>query len=1583
MISPPTIALIAGSALIATTGTVANLDESALQASVEIGREDDAEAPVIQDGAGADRDGIQLENSLAQDARGGRSARETPISIVREGSPIYFGSLNEAVASARSGETILIAGDAIITAPIVIDDGRSIALRATGPCGITRSQDFPLSGGKIAGMVKVSKNSELLMSADAASGAALTLDGQKQDSLEALITVDGGGSVTVGDSVSVVNAASSSKPWAGTYVKNGSFILDGGSISDNSAARNAATAVEAAGTFIMRGGEITRNHSSNSSSALWVKGTLRISGGTISGNTSNSGADGIIYVHGGGTLDFTGGTVTDNPSPARYGILSDNAHVTLGGTAHMGEGEGIGLKGDDDLGFSSGLETHDVADPIQITLLETWDKGRTVASFGSPEDAKKGLSYLSVKAGEQNALTLSLEVDPSDPNRLRIAAGESAAIFDLLDNPYADNLGLSLKPELQGTENRDLLRKRLEEIFQDVETPEKTYRFEQLDHIDRYESYLSANKAEVENSVLTLSRLGDPVQDRNRTKQNFMFDNLDITGLYLEPGRVNEFLLFVDADDPGLLSLAWRQVGLTENNNFNSLNLQQYSRLENGVNRISIDLTGKTYGYMLYLRNDSSANNARARFEGIDASLPDTPSIVGTQLKRHSFYIHDVHDPEAFWSFVQDVREQSEGVRSGTSQDMAVLQMGDDGRAQFAIRATALEKAYSGISSPQDAVSYITASNDAIQERLDFFWDFDGFEKGIAEGPNAASAMRVHTAFSKTVSYPSTMYATGRYFHMPESSAASFLSGASMYGWGMSHEYGHVLDNSVTVVNEETNNMYSIAGARHGEILASERNGTEFSPTRAYHGNALRAESLRDEELARMAADPSYRPDWNEGGWGRYIWAHVTAWWNGLHFFDEWDYSGYDHSASPFTEQDAQQVMEHGAFGATMRILRGDADAVRTIEQTTSSIKDGTSRKYNRIAMAYTMGTGYDFSEYLELLGQRDLSEEVKAFCARYPSMPRKVQYYSLTADAARINGAVPYAGEARPCVRLSQTGGDARIEAHMHQDEQQAATIAWELYIDGELSGFSRNGSFSLQSDERLDPDRVEVIGYDVRLNPSERASADKAPISVTFPEMRAGETEKELVVEVKGAPKGSKLTYSVEDESVLTIDGEGRITPGNAGSSAVEITIQRSDGAVEGPFRFTATVLPRELVLQVGDAVMFTGQPMPRPNVKIVEGSLMDSDELGDIDYSALDGNGAVADLSRKGTYSLHADIGGLGPNYQVTVRPGSLNVRQDEAELSWVELRDPTGRRVEHGSWSTGPITLSPANAKGAAGTYDRILGYEAGLEGPTIESEGVITQEVRLVTTEGDHVGAQSSPISVPVRIDGTAPAVEITIEERNDGNGKTAHIALRATDEAPEGVEETSGVESIAVLVRDEGGEVVREEEFDGSSASFALKEPGAYSIEVSSRDRAGNESDPVKRETTVDREDGTPDAGGEDGAPDAGGDSSPGPGANPSPGPGDRQTEPSGSPSLNGGDADGRKAGTKPSSVPNGRKEDMGSIGPESADTRRESKANGSTGPSPHSGERDGRIVPLIGIPSIIIALIIVAAIRLSRTHSS
>lgn len=1056
------------------------------------------------------------------------------VAIVRGGDRTAYDSLVEAARAAQDGDAIEVSGALSISEPVAVDAGRSITLRATADTTIKRMEQFPQEGGKAAGMFHLSDGASLTLEAANPAAGELVIDNERTDSNDAVVTLRGQSTFTMRAGTAIEGAQCSWKPWGAVYVREGTFVLDGGEIRNGFAMRNAAVAVERGSTFEMRAGAITGNRTSYSESIVWTKGVVRMTGGSIAGNSSNVSSDGVVHVLEGGELSFTGGTIGNNNPNNTFGVRVDaRGSLELGGQARFEGTDRVSLAQGAALSFASAPEAHTTDDPIEVVLAGEWPAGGVVATASSPEVSRAALERLSVRRAGTPEKTASVGLDAADQRRITLASADVAALFDLLDNPFADNLGLQLRDELTGPDALDSLRAAVEEHFAGMDTPEKRVRLQQIEDIERHAAYLDAHRDELADTVRELSQLGDPWAEAQRTQQGYQFDNLDATGLYLKPGQVNEIVVYVDANDPSKLSVAWRQVGVTDTNNYPSLNLGQKSGLVNGANRITVDLTGKTYGSMLYLRNDSTENAARVRIEAADAaavamgaagdgteaaSANDTASTggaggteagsaasvgtpadtetggspaLGTSLGEHPFYEHDPAHPERFWTFVQDIRAYAARAQAGQVADMTLIQMGDRGSAQFAVSATAMAKAYSGISSEAEAIAYIEKSNTAIQNRLEFYWAFDGFDSAQTSGPNAITTARVHTAFTRTVSSPSTMYAYGRYFHMPESTAASFLAGDDMYGWGMSHEYGHMLDNNVIAVAEETNNLYSIAGSRHGGIEASRAAGTAFNPSAYYHVNAMNATKRRDAELAQMAADPNYVPDWmNDNVWGTYIWTHVTTWWNGLHFFDDWDYADYDFSASPYTEEIAADVETYGAYGATLRILRGNPAAVKTIEDLASNATTGV--KYNRMAVAFTMGTGYNFAEYLYELGERDLAPEVLEWCAQYPSMPRKVKYFSLNTDAQIINGAKTYEeivgadGTVGPELTVEIVGNALRVTASMPSDELTRATTAWELYRDGQLVGFSRDGAFELTGDAGDgDPASFSVVAYDVRLNP------------------------------------------------------------------------------------------------------------------------------------------------------------------------------------------------------------------------------------------------------------------------------------------------------------------------------------------------------------------------------------------------------------------------------------------------------------------------------------------------------------------
>lgn len=204
-----------------------------------------------------------------------------------------------------------------------------------GQAKVVRGEGYSQSNGKPDALVLLSERSSLTIEAENPEDL-LCFDGEKKDSDKAIIVVDGASQLVMGAGSQVENASASWKPWGGVYVKNGSFVLDGGKVVNGFAYGNAAVAVERAGSFEMRSGEISGNRSTYSEAAIWVQGTFSMTGGSIVGNKANSGAtqDGVVYVLGGGSFSFTGGTIGESSVPNSCGILIENSSFSIGGGAH-------------------------------------------------------------------------------------------------------------------------------------------------------------------------------------------------------------------------------------------------------------------------------------------------------------------------------------------------------------------------------------------------------------------------------------------------------------------------------------------------------------------------------------------------------------------------------------------------------------------------------------------------------------------------------------------------------------------------------------------------------------------------------------------------------------------------------------------------------------------------------------------------------------------------------------------------------------------------------------------------------------------------------------------------------------------------------------------------------------------------------------------------------------------------------------------------------------------------------------------------------------------------------------------------
>ena len=292
-----------------------------------------------------------------------------------------------------------------------------------------------LIGNSTERMIRLSANGNLFT---VESGVTLTLANNitlqgRGDNSSSLVQVNSSGTLVMENGSKITgNTYSSSYNDAyggGVYVNSGTFTMNGGEISGNSAAidyypssSGGGGVFVSNGTFTMNGGEISSNTASRSSwscrsygGGVYVSsGTFTMNGGEISSNTavSYSSSGGGVYMSN-GTFTMNGGEISGNSAAAEAG---DSYYSPGGGGVYMSSGtftmNGGEISGNSAAGSSSG------GGGVYVYSNGTFTKESGGTIYGSnAEDALKNT------AGSGNAYGHGVYVDSSKKRNTTAGAG--------------------------------------------------------------------------------------------------------------------------------------------------------------------------------------------------------------------------------------------------------------------------------------------------------------------------------------------------------------------------------------------------------------------------------------------------------------------------------------------------------------------------------------------------------------------------------------------------------------------------------------------------------------------------------------------------------------------------------------------------------------------------------------------------------------------------------------------------------------------------------------------------------------------------------------------------------------------------------------------------------------------------------------------------------------------------------------------------------------------------------------------------------------------------------------------------------
>ncbi|MBT1161684.1 InlB B-repeat-containing protein [Bifidobacterium sp. SO1] len=584
---------------------------------------------------------------------------------------------------------------------------------------------------------------------------------------------------------------------------------------------------------------------------------------------------------------------------------------------------------------------------------------------------------------------------------------------------------------------------------------------------------LADDPTDTGSNVITLSTIGSKDTDRNRTQQSFQFENADWTGYYIRPGIKARFRLTL-ATDAARPNVTWvhRQVGRVDENNYAQVRAVDGGILKAGVNEIEYDTTNRQVGQVLYIRNDGG-DKATITVENENGS-DGKPS-----LGRYPIYEYDPDDPAAFWRYVRELRDYvARGVDTKAGELNTNPDLGMDataitvGRMVYELRAAKLVDVLKDITTEQQATDWINNVYKVSTDRLAYFDQVLGFDANDTDVRQQPTRMRIVLELTQNLTNPSTMFAWYTMYHLPESvfpGVAASVDGS--HGWGNDHEFGHMLDIAPLTRTEETNNLISMWGRRNAGITKTD-DGAKFT-TGVYHSGVLSAQKQLTQYVNDRLSNSETASKWGD------IWYDVTARFNTLHWFDQYDYSNYDYdNGSGYTKELAAQVNEYGGLGAVYRQVRRNPGKYNNV-----------GGVYDAAARAYSDALGYDMSEVMGRYGMT-VTETTKTYTAKYPKLENRVELYSIDADAKEINGAVPFDKQTTaPTLTTGRTAdGKLTVKASYPTDSREAAAVSgYMLLSDGKEIAWSVDGTFAVDTPKQL-PEHT-IVAYDSRVNPSPAA--------------------------------------------------------------------------------------------------------------------------------------------------------------------------------------------------------------------------------------------------------------------------------------------------------------------------------------------------------------------------------------------------------------------------------------------------------------------------------------------------------------
>ena len=283
---------------------------------------------------------IGSTRNISLASNGSMFSVESGVTLVLDNITLQGRSSNESsLVHVSEGGSLIMNTGAMITGN---DDGRRFIIRPNGG-GVSVLGTFIMNGGTISansaadgGGVFVDESGTFTLYGGNISGNATPVR-SIVDGRESVIPFGAGGGVSVRGGTFIMDGGTISNNTAdrggGVYTNSGTVTINNGTIFANTAYDGGGINVNFEGNLTMNGGIISAN-SARFGGGVVCSYTFHMAGGTISGNTASSYGGGV-FIGSESTFNKTGGTVTGYASDTVSGnVVRDTYGIVLNNRGH-------------------------------------------------------------------------------------------------------------------------------------------------------------------------------------------------------------------------------------------------------------------------------------------------------------------------------------------------------------------------------------------------------------------------------------------------------------------------------------------------------------------------------------------------------------------------------------------------------------------------------------------------------------------------------------------------------------------------------------------------------------------------------------------------------------------------------------------------------------------------------------------------------------------------------------------------------------------------------------------------------------------------------------------------------------------------------------------------------------------------------------------------------------------------------------------------------------------------------------------------------------------------------------------------